>query len=723
VPAAIEPAPVVAALLPVAAATDRAEDIFETVAAPEPAIVPAVAQLKPVKPLARWRQTRPAKPAQLPQPTVEPVRYQWRWQWRPVVAFAIFALSCVTPFGALALLQRVSTARSEIEHISQEASGQLSQAASSSSQLDFVGAMTSFDAAATNFRDAHDQLVSINNALTPVLRALPNNGNQFASAENILIAGEQLAGAGADVATAFSILEEYTQHSSIASSSTDLLVTAHSAFRPAVPRLERAALALADIDLDTVPADYRAQIESAQTAVPLVAQSLDELLSLSETLLVILGHDEPKRYLVVFQNNHEQRATGGFIGSFAMIDINQGRVSAIEIPGGGPYDLAGALQEKVVAPQPLHLVNAKWQMQDANWWPDFPTSAEKIQWFYRKSGGSSVDGVITLTPAVIEQMLAITGPIGMPEYSATVTAENFYDITQTQAERKYDDTRESKKFIADLTPKLLNKLFALDLHNFVPVLQVVYTALSEKDILLYFNDVFLQNELAERGWTGEIKSTSGDYLMVVDTNIGGGKTDAAITETIEHQADIQADGSVIDTVTITRTHTGASGDEFADIKNVDYVRVYVPQGSELISAIGFEQPHPNLFLAVESGYAADADLQTVSGDILIDEASQTRINNEFGKTVFGNWLQTEPGATSKAVIQYRLPLAVRPQGLFQPAARYSLLVQKQPGAFDPLVLTQVTYPEAYTPIWAYPNATGTLHQALLSDRFTGVVFE
>lgn len=714
--------------------TAEPEDVFAHVPEPVPVILPKPVTAAEIVNSAEASNTPSAVETLLPRlprrsdtqshrQSSHKVRYHWQWHWRPVIAFAVVSALCVTPLGTLALLQRVSTARNQIETISTEATHQLSQAASSSSQLDFMGAVTSFDSAATNFRDAHDQLVSINEALTPLLRALPNNGNQFSSAENILIAGEQLAAAGADVATAFGVLEQYTEQSSLASSSTDLLVTAHSAFRPAVPRLERAAIAFNAIDLDTVPADYRAEIETAQAVVPVVAQSLDELLSLSETLLMMLGHDEPKRYLVLFQNNRELRATGGFIGSFAVVDINQGKVSAIEIPGGGPYDLAGAFKERIISPQPMHLVNSRWQLQDANWWPDFPTSAKKIQWFYRKSGGSSVDGVITLTPDVIEQMLTITGPISLPEYDVTVTADNFYEITQTQAERKYDDTRESKKFIADLTPKLLNKLFALDLHNFVPVLQIVYTALSEKDILLYFNDVFLQNELAQRGWTGEVKTTSGDYVMVVDTNIGGGKTDAAITETIEHQADIQADGSVIDTVTITRTHTGASGDVFADVNNVDYVRLYTPAGSTLLSATGFTQPDPALFLPVMDGYEHDIDLETISGDILIDEASQTRINQEFGKTVFGNWLQTEPGKTSKAVLQYRLPFTVKPQGLFQPATRYSLLVQKQAGSFDPLVITKVIYPSDYQVLWSYPNTAGSLHQALQNDSFTGLVFE
>jgi len=656
------------------------------------------------------------------------VRQPFKKIIKPVLGFVCMCILLVAPFASYAVYKQVSTVKTQIQQVSQEALTHLKSGTDSASSLDFSSAATAFGSAETNFRSAHDQLDSVNTTLTPVLRVLPYAGNQFSSAENILVAGEQLSGAAADVTKAFTVLSQFnaalTPEYLSTQSTTDLLVTAHTALRPAVPRLEAANLALEHVDLATVPEEYRAAIQQAKATVPVVTGSLEQLLSLSETMLTILGNDRPKRYLVIFQNNRELRATGGFMGSFAVLDIDQGKVSSIQIPGGGTYDLDGSQTAKVIAPKPLHYVNPYWEMQDANWWPDFPASAKKTQWFYSKAGGPQVDGVITLTPEIIEQMLAITGPIEMPEYNVTIDQNNFYLVTQTQAERKYDDTRESKKFIADLTPRLLDKLFSLDAHNLLPVLQIFYTALNEKDILVYFNDIFLQNDMRQLGWTGEIKQTDKDYLQVVDTNIAGGKTDAAITETIQHQANIQSDGSVIDTVTVTRVHDGASGDTFTDAKNMDYLRIYVPQGSTLLSATGFTQPDSKLELPLtEPGYQPDLDLQTVSGDTTEDTATHMRVNNEFGKTVFGNWIITAPGESSRVVVQYRLPFSVQPHGVLDPADTYSLLVQKQPGAFDPLLVTSVTWPQNYLAQWAYPNVTATFNQPLTADVFAGVVLE
>lgn len=703
---------------------------------------------------------------------------------RSLAVFALMLGVLVAPFAALGFYKHVSKIRDAVVEVSQEAVGHLQNGGQSANALDFLSAQESFGSASTNFKDAHDELLSVSSVMTPIVRVIPEAGDQFNSAENILIAGEQISAAGEDVAKAFTILSDLDVANSIDSASntslTDTLVIAHSALRPALPRLELASLALAEVDVDYVPEEYREDLAFAKEVIPQIEASVRQLFELSETMLVILGHDESKRYLVLFQNSAEMRPTGGFIGSFAVVDINQGRVSNLEIPHGGPYDLLNDISYKIQSPTPLHFVNPHWQMQDANWWPHVPSSFQLVQKMYRKQGGSSVDGVISLTPEVIEQMLELTGPIEMPDYVGTlptenevvstddsedsvveeavteiadaaanstlldedlasetveITADNFYRYTQEQAERKFDDTNESKKFISDLTPKILDRLFNLEADNFLPVMQLFYNSLNEKDILLYFNDAFIQDEMSQRGWTGEVESTANDYLQVVDTNIAGGKTNRVISKVINHQAQVQSDGKIIVTTTVTWTHNGQSDDDLESVKNLNYVRFYVPAGSQLINAEGFMQPNPKLMLDADPDYEYSEDLQAISGDILIDEATQMRINNEFNKTVFGNFVETVPGETSHVVVQYILPFTIEIDNLFNPADAYSLLVQKQPGDFDPLVLSSLLYPDDYKIRWSYPatkaHATGDgiqnevtlINAELKQDVFVGIVLE
>jgi len=91
----------------------------------------------------------------------------------------------------------------------------------------------------------------------------------------------------------------------------------------------------------------------------------------------------------------------------------------------------------VKAPEPLWLVNPLWHFWDANWWPDWPTTAKNLMWFYEKSGGSTVDGVVTFTPTVVEKLLDITGPIDMSEeYGVIIDSNNFWETTQKIVEHE-----------------------------------------------------------------------------------------------------------------------------------------------------------------------------------------------------------------------------------------------------------------------------------------------
>lgn len=631
---------------------------------------------------------------------------------RPLLTFVIVCTILVLPFGAIAMYQRMQTVRGNIVGLVQDAMFQLKQGKQSATDMDFATADQAFMQANTDFRSAQQQLDSTGTVITTLANNLPGTKAQFQNVSALLLAGEHITTASQSITQALKILSNLKDSESSDTNShqslTDVLIAVHSSLRPALPELQEATAALKTVQVDALPEEYRAQVEQAQTILPTVQSSADQLMSLSDTLITLLGAKEDKRYLVLFMNNRELRACSGFIGSFAQVDISEGKVTKMNIPGGGTYDVLGSFTRDIISPQPLHRVNAAWQMQDANWWPDCPTSFQKVEWFYSNSGGSSVDGVIGLTPDVVEKMLAITGPIDMTDpYGIVIDQDNFYQVTQILAEQKYDETRTSKQIIADLTPKLLDKFFSLQVNDYVPVIQLLYEQLNEKNIILYFNDPFIEQDIQQRGWAGNVKTAPQDYLQVVDTNIAGGKTNNAVEQTIHHHAAIQEDGSIIDTVTVTRHHYGKSEDVFEGINNLSYLRFYVPEGSTLLQAEGFSRPDPKLELTPTADAELDADLQAISGTVWTDEATGMRTNTEFQKTVFGNWIEVKPGESATVTVQYKLPFTLDISKLFSQSVRYSLLVQKQPGSFSPIVIADVNYPTAYTAQWAYPTAVQT----------------
>lgn len=415
---------------------------------------------------------------------------------------------------------------------------------------------------------------------------------------------------------------------------------------------------LQEVDLEnTKLVDYKGQIEEARNQMPIIVSWLESYQDLTKLATEVLGVDEPRRWLFVFQNNTEIRPTGGFMGSYAVVDIDQGKIKKIEVPGGGFYDLKGSLAAMVDAPYPFHVFSPIWQPWNANWFPDWPASAEKIMWFYNKSGGPSVDGVISFTPDVLTDLLKLTGAITMPEYGVTVDSDNFTRTAQIEVEFNYNkEENKPKKFIGDLLPKVMEKTMSLTGESKMRAWEQIFTSLEQKAILIYLKKANNQEAVDRLGWSGKVKQYDKDYLSVIHTNIAGGKTDMVVSNKIEHQVEILSDGQIVDTVILTKEHKGLAGDVFEGQINIDYVRFYVPQGSKLLSAVGFDSlPAGRQFLTATSGVEADPDLTRWEKNTLIDQETGVRITEEFGKTSFGSWFIVEPGQTKRVTLKYLLP--------------------------------------------------------------------
>lgn len=449
----------------------------------------------------------------------------------------------------------------------------------------------------------------------------------------------------------------------------------------AVEKAYQTAGVLNEVNLEkTSFASYNPQLNGLKQEMPQLISWLENSRDIFQIMAHLMGTDEPRRWMLVFQNNSELRPTGGFMGSYAIVDIKDGQIQNIDVPGGGFYDLKGSLTTAVDAPYPFHLFSPIWQPWNANWFPDWPASAQKIMWFYDKSGGSTVDGVISFTPNVLEGLLALVGEIKMPEYGTEVNAENFVRMAQIEVELEYDkEENKPKKFIADLMPKILEKLADLDQDKLIKAWQVMSDALLQKHLLVYVSDKKLQKKIENFGWAGKINQTNHDYLAVIHTNVAGGKTDRVIKTKIEHKVEVFKDGVLIDTVKLAKTHKGKREDVFEGHVNTDYVRFYVPQGSKLVAAEGFDaMPEDREFkvAAVE----ADPHLEKFEKDLEIDASSGTRITQEFGKTVFANWMSVAPGETKTVMVKYLLPFRYEAAGVQAAAVQedYSLwdLVKK-----------------------------------------------
>lgn len=640
------------------------------------------------------------------------LRFEWGFlrhaPVRALAAFVMLSFVVVLPLHAMQTLSGTVNQVGAVKDIGIAALDDVSRATSALSSRDFGAAQSDFSAASAKFADAQDSLNDMHAGVVALVNVIPQTDRTYESVRGLITAGQELSQTASIMTQAGSGISSQT--------STDIVTKLNllgAYIENALPHALAAQAALAKVDSNVVPAQYTEKIVKLQSETPAIAASMQEFLKFVHTLTFLLGGESKMRYLTLFQNNTELRPTGGFVGSFAEIDMDNGAIANMRLPGGGTYDVQGQLDAFVEAPQALSLINPRWEFQDGNWFPDFPTSAKKMQWFYEHAGGPTTDGVVAVNATFIEKLIGLVGPIEMPEYGLVLDSENFLFATEKAVEIDADKTKNTPKAIlGDMAPMLIDKVKAADAKTLIKIVMLIEQGLAERDIQVYFRDNDAQKVMQDLGFSGSIEQTDGDYLMVVNTNIGGGKTDAVIDQTIDLDVNISESGTIVDDLTYTKTHHGMANALFSGRNNVDYVRFYVPEGSVLLSADGFEPPAQGLFEPSDIPLTVDDDLSIVMSDQTRDALSGMDIWNEFGKTVFGGWVQTAPGETQVIRLSYRIPQVLfsadsdtsflaraRRQLGFDNHDGYSLLAQKQSGVVSRTTTVRLNYPSAFKTHW------------------------
>lgn len=648
--------------------------------------------------------------------------------------FVLLLCLLAAPFVVYSVFTHLDAIKNSVTEKSSEAFASLFSGKSFIEKQNYNEAQLAFNQATENFLQAQNDLSEINKTLLDLVGLVPDSTFRLAGeSRHILAAGRLSARLGADLASAITPVAN--------SNILSFLDRFGALTAPAAEDADALAKELKAINADTLPEQYREQFIRLRKQAELMAPSLSEAAKLSKQASIFLGEQIDKRYLLVFQNNSEQRGPGGFMGSYALVDFSRGEIKKLSVPKGGTYDTEAGMSEFIVAPKPLWLLNPLWHFWDSNWWPDWPSSAKKIQWFYEKSDGPTVDGVISLTPTVVERLLEIHGPVDMTkDYGVVIDAKNFWEVTQTFSEQKPQVTVEPKKIIGDLISKLMEDLPKnMNAEKTFALIGLLEKSFEEKQILVYLNDRELQASVEEFGWDGGIKKTSGDYLMVSSTNIGGQKTDRVIQKTITHDSQILPDGRIIDTLKLERAHSGEKNQAFVGVRNVAWIRVYVPEGARLISAKGFRQPDASYFETPDAVWDQDPDLKA-ENEAVTDAASNTKIYTENGKTVFANWSMVDPGETEELEFIYELPFGfaekkdlswtdrVMMNFKNQESYHYNFLVQKQPGDLNTTLVSKLRIANGWKNLWNHPsnlliNQNGAeITQALDKDFFSSVLF-
>jgi sortase (surface protein transpeptidase) len=418
------------------------------------------------------------------------------------------------------------------------------------------------------------------------------------------------------------------------------LVESRPALEQAYVRLARAEAAVARLSPEKLDPDMREAVQALGARLPTIRSGVDGLLVLPE----LLGANGPRTYLLLAQNRQEMRPAGGYVGAAGVVQVAGGRIEIKEFGTSMAYDLPSDRLVAPPAPMAKYLRASYWQFGNANWWPDFPSSAEQMVYFYNQVRSEPLHGVIAFDQRALELLLEVTGPIAVSEYDETVSKDNLLSLLDTHVHTQIGrvDERQRKAFVGATAAAVLDAIASAPSENLPRYVTALDEALSRKHLLMYLGAPAAAQLATELNWDGHLYRGPGDYVHVVNANLGPNYADPHIQHAARYSVNLTAKRPRANlTLEFTNRVPPAVAADWVTGHYRNYLRVYVPWESELRGATGF--------------------------------AEGVEVTAECGRTVFAGLVDVPLGERLTVELNYDLNPAVLT------GDRYSLVVQKQPG--------------------------------------------
>lgn len=417
------------------------------------------------------------------------------------------------------------------------------------------------------------------------------------------------------------------------------------------------------IDLNRYPKrlgkiEVRSKVKNLKEQVEGIASLFVDVKPLLKKLPLIFGKDEEKTYLLLFQNDKELRATGGFLTAYALFKAERGKLKIER--SEDIYSLDDSISRHPKAPREIltyHKNVNRFNIRDSNLSPDFVESINLFQSLYEKSSKKiDYDGIIALDSYVLVDMLKIFGDTAADGIVFSAKTDKRCDCPQVVyklfdiIDRPTPYLRQNRKgILGDLMFALFYKAIGFSPSKYWGRLaQTMFKNLKEKHILLYFRDREIQRSIERLNFAGRIRDFSPDYLHINDVNFAGAKSNMFVSHFITSKTIIRSEGSIDRRLVIEyknpHPHSNCSLEKGGLCLNAtlrNWIRIYVPKGSKLVSFKGSEK--------------------------------KVRVYEELGKTVFEGFLRVSPKGKATVIVGYKLPIKVKDK------KEYKLMIQKQPG--------------------------------------------
>jgi hypothetical protein len=431
-----------------------------------------------------------------------------------------------------------------------------------------------------------------------------------------------------------------------------------------------------------------------------------------------LGANGPRTYFIGFQNNADQRGTGGAVLAYGLIRVDRGRIELLRF---------GPINDLDFHPRPPHHLpphspaSVRWYLHEThrlprinnglNYTPNFRDVGLAWSNQVQRVASRHIDGAIAVDPVAVAYALRDQGSFTIPAYAGTIDSGNVVQIAE------HDQYALPRDLQNALPGQLVGAAFQLitNPRDMLSVVRNLGTALSEKRIQLWFRDPRLEDIVHRMGWDGALEPGPGDYLYLVQDKRALNKVDYFTRQVIDHTVRLAPSGNGT-AVTKIRLVDDTPPGQVAYVAgpwhpyglNLTMLNLFVPERSEHVVVRPAAPLHTN-----QPGLASVAPrrfVQHVEGDA----------------RVYTKHVEAWPGHPARLTYLYEVPsMATR---LGDGTFRYVLSFQHQPAARAMQATVTVHLPPGSRilhadPAWTVHGATARFHGYVVKDLRAAIHYE
>lgn len=436
-------------------------------------------------------------------------------------------------------------------------------------------------------------------------------------------------------------------------------------------RISLASEIITNLNTTVFPKALQDKIIEFKEIITQIEEGTETFKAVNSFLPDLLGVNERKRYLILFQNEGEIRSTGGWLTSYGIVGVEGGQIRELFVDDIYNADGTLKVQNKRATP-PGSMSNAleitNWPFSLVNWYPDLADTLTEAEPFISELGkGSSLEGLITIDVSFVKELLERWGGIEVPGETELITSENLDSKIFQMHEEFVPGSTQKTTFSANLANEIVKKLLSMNIADLMGMADIFEKTLDEKHLQATFKNKDAYNFFSSRNWANSMSNKYNDAPIAIDWNWGGNKANLYLDKNYSLTINIK-DEDTIDFIYSINVENTSTENVYPEGDYINYQRIYIPPQAKILRINGIEN-------------------------------NEYSVYRESGFKVIGGWFNTPIKSINTLDISYRIeredgdsnfPIVIQEQNAF-----FDINLFKQPGEKKFAYKLDISYPSTW----------------------------